>query len=67
MPEKLHEFESDTGSTVVMRDSKGNVRIDSYFGDRKASGEHDRVSLNTHTGRFSGHNEDKSEKFDSEK
>lgn len=33
MSKILHESHTDTGVTRIFEDSKGNIRIDSYFGD----------------------------------
>ena len=63
----LHEFQSKTGLTRVSQDTKGNIKIDSYFGDVRDPQNHDRVSLNATTGRFSGHGFDHKDKFDSNK
>ena len=67
MSKVLHESRTDTGLTRVVEDSKGNIRIDSFFGDERNPEEHDRRSLNTSTGRFSGHGYDHKDKFDSDK
>lgn len=63
----LHEKTTDTGTVRVTQDSKGNIKIDSYFGDVRDKKNHDRVSLNVTTGRFSGHGFDHKDKFDSNK
>lgn len=67
MSEILYGFYSKTGLTRVVKDSKGNVRIDSYFCDVRGPENHDRRSLNTSTGRFSGHRYNHKDKFDSDK
>lgn len=52
---------------IIVEDSKGNIRIDSFFGDVTNPKEHDRRSLNASTSRLSGHGFDHKDKFDSNK
>lgn len=63
----LHEYESNSGTVRVTQDTKGNIKIDSYFGDVRDPENHDRVSLNTTTGQFSGHGFNHEDKFDNNK
>ena len=65
--EVLHESRTDTGLTRVVKDTNGNIRIDSYFGNERIRKEHDRVSINVNTGQFSGHGYNHTDKFDSDK
>lgn len=67
LKEVLHESCSESGLTRVVRDSNGNVRIDSYFGNERNLREHDSVILNADTGQFSVHGFDHKDKFDSNK
>ena len=45
MAEILHESRTKTGLTRIVKDSKGNIRIDSYMGNERDSKNHDRRSL----------------------
>ena len=65
--EVLYERKSNSGTVRLTRDSKGNVKLDSYFGNVKDKDDHDRFSLNTTTGRGSGHGFNHENKFDTAK
>lgn len=67
MSEVLHESRTKTGLTRIVKDSNGKIRIDSYMGDERDPKNHDRRSLNVDTGRFSGHDYDHKNGFDSDK
>ena len=65
--EVLHENESSTGLTRVRRNSRGEIIIDSYYGDVRDKDNHDRLSLNVTTGQVSGHGYGHSDSFDTSK
>jgi len=64
---ELHSQTYSTGLSRVRETSRGEIHMDSYFGDVTDKDNHDRFTLNVTTGEISGHGFNHEDKFDSSK